>query len=429
MNHPIHEDYRHSGLSDRKIESYPKRLLSYRKRLQEIVKADTYEEPESCLNVPFDKKSIKHTKEVIKSLRGKSLKYVVVIGIGGSYLGTKAIYDAIKLDEKQNVELLFLDTISAINLIEIKDKLVSCRSQNSFAIVSVSKSGGTTETVVNTETLLAELIDKFPKVHERLVVITNENSAYWNAAQKMNVATLPIPEVVGGRFSVFTSVGLLPLALAGINIDELVEGAKLATQVNLLGETTSDSALTRAICAHHHYKKGRTVLNTFLFDPQLASFGTWLRQLIAESLGKEGKGIIPITSIGTTDLHSLMQLYMDGPDVIQTRIVSIRSRNVDLTSPDQPFFGELVEDADNLSLNALMRTIVEGVKETYGMNGRPMILLDFSGMDATSLAFVMQSHMLEVMYIAKLMNVNAFNQPGVEGYKEVVRKRLRTSRQ
>ncbi len=407
-------DFRSASLvADVDVKKSAASLESYRRELAQLVGKISYNTAESSIQLPYDEKSVAEILRLAKKKSSKSLKFVVVIGIGGSNLGTQAVFDALE----PRTDLLFLDTVSTHTFHQILSTLKICSSKNEFLLVSISKSGGTTETIANTEALLAALVKPFGNVLDRLVIITGKDSKFWNAAMKQGVDCLTIAEHVGGRYSVFSAVGLFPLALAGVNIKQLLLGARDAVNNATSRSYRSNRALSSAATTYSHATHGRTTHNTFLFAPELESLGKWERQLMAESLGKDGKGILPIVSIGTTDMHSMAQLYYGGIDNIFTTILTAPSKS----SPRLPkklVFPGLVEDIENTSLEQLMHAIAQGARVAYKKLGRPLVSIELERVDAYELGYYLQFRMIEMMYLAKLLGVNAFDQPMVEAYKK-----------
>jgi len=405
--------------------------LEYRERLQTIVQKKDWSAKEASLLLPRDKKTQTEVAKLVSHFNIKRLKKVVVIGIGGSNLGAQAVYEAMKPHTtKPLADLLFLDTVSPAKLKEVENQLRSCTSSEQFVLVAISKSGSTTETMVNLEVLLHGLQKKFKDVHKRLVVISDLGSKFWNAAKDKKIHTLAIPASVGGRFSVFSAVGLFPLALVGIDVYALVRGAKQSLEENL-GSGPNQTALVSAALLYRHAQEKRIIHNSFFFAPELESLGKWYRQLMGESLGKEkdasGKkvntGITPIVSIGSTDLHSMAQLYMGGPDDKFTSFVTI-DKVPDVSVPPKLMFTGMVDHIERKGVHEVMEAIAQGVKAAYTKTKRPFMTFAFETSSERELGYYMQTRMLEIMYVAHLLKINAFDQPNVEGYKVETKRRL-----
>ena len=296
-----------------------------------------------------------------------NLKYLILVGIGGSNLGAKAVYEALRKPD-QSPEMLFADTVSPRMREEILAKLKNAKKEE-IVLNYVSKSGATMESKENFE---------FFKEYAGTIVDTYKE--------------LDFDKTIGGRFSVLTEVGLYPLRMCGFDTDAMLEGAKEAN----LPAQAGDAA--KLIC--DHMQKGFVIHNSFFFNPELEGLGKWHRQLMAESLGKEGKGILPIVSIGSADLHSVGQLYFGGPKNIFTEFIA------------------------PVGSTTLMQAIYEGTKTAYRDHGMLFTEFVLDKLDERSLGRYLQLKMLTIVELAKLMGVDPYNQPDVEAYKARTREIL-----
>ncbi len=428
-------NYDNAGFAPKDLLPYKKKLEPYRKELERIAKSSGYEEMESSLQLPFDDELVTAVKAVAKAIKTPTLQYVVVIGIGGSNLGTAAVYEAIAGSMNQLVDrlpkLLFLDTVSDERMTAIYSKLVRLPEQEDFAVITISKSGSTVEPVANTEALMLRLREQFRDVRNRFAVITEEGSKMWKVAGENKFHRISLPGSVGGRFSVLSAVGLLPLHLANINIEDIRTGARAAVKENLSKELVQNHSMMNAILTYLNTQDSRNMHNSFMFTPKLESMGKWYRQLMGESLGKEHDldgnvvhtGITPIVSIGSTDLHSMAQLYYGGPDDKYTNLVFSFKGEINQI-PNNLTLPGLVKDIAGKSLEGVMHAIVDGVVAAYIEKGRPFVTMDMEGITAYELGYYLQFRMIEMMYLAKLMNVNCFDQPAVEIYKSAMKRSL-----
>ncbi|MBT5808212.1 hypothetical protein HOI18_02950 [Candidatus Uhrbacteria bacterium] len=424
-----------AGVDESDIQSVADTLADYREHLAEIATRVDYKDPEASLQLPFDDDLLEQVRNLGKSIQTSTLQYVIVVGIGGSNLGTKAIYDSIAGSMNLLVDrlpkLLFLDTVSDDQMTGVTQRLIRMHSKDDFAILSISKSGGTTEVIANTEVLWKILGDHFGDISDRITTITTEGSALWKAAATKGLGKIAIPENVGGRYSVFSAVGLLPLYLANIDLDQIRKGARDAIKDGTHTNLKKNHAMVSAIHTHLHAQQGRNIHNSFLFAPKLEALGKWYRQLMGESIGKEqdldgntvNAGVTPIVSIGSTDLHSMAQLYYGGPDDKFTNIIYSFKGDINVV-PHSLQMPRLVKNVQGKSLERISEAIVGGVKTAYTAKNRPFIEIDLQGVTPRELGYYLQFRMIEMMYLAKLMNVNAFNQPAVETYKEATRKLL-----
>ena len=426
-------DFRYQGnvrISQTRMEAFFEHLENYRVYLEHVADKHTYDDPESSFNVPFDDAIEDEVREVADKLKTKSLKYVFVVGIGGANLGTKAVYDALGghydalKPTKPKPQLIFLDTPSPDLFAQIGDIIAKLKTANEFAVNVISKSGGTTETLFNVEVLMSLLRKKVgAKADTRLVVTTQENSPLWKDAHKRKLHTLKHPSV-GGRYSVFTQVGLFPLLLAGIDIEQLRKGAR-DMRTHCLSEGDENIAMASAVGLYSNFLEGISIHDSFFFAPHLHSIGLWYRQLMGESIGKEQNrdgqiihaGMTPTVSIGSNDLHATLQLYLGGPRDKITTFVWCIDETKDISMPKKRLFPSVVPMIDDRTAEEVLSAILEGTKIAYKKAGLPFMEAIFETIDAYSVGEFLQFKMLEMMYLGYLLNVNAFDQPAVEGYK------------
>lgn len=400
---------------------------AYTKILREVVSTDDTAS-ESSINVPDDTAMLKQVEELASQKAGDGLRYHIVVGIGGSNLGAKAVYDALggardNLRPERYPKLIFAETTSPEWLRDARAFLDGIEEPGHVLVSVISKSGGTTETLANFEVIMDTLRAKFgDEAFARVVAITDEDSKLWQAAGTRNMARLAIPKSVGGRYSVLTSVGLFPLATVGIDIDALLAGAQQFRDAALQNEH-NDAAVSASVLAHY-YHADKSINDNFFFSPELESLGKWYRQLMGESIGKaqtrDGTeahvGITPTVSLGSTDLHSVGQLYLGGPnDKVTTFVYNQTSPDVPI--PEERVLPELVPMIDGKSAGDIMNAILEGTKTAYQKAGLVFMEIALERIDEESLGAYLQFKMMEMMYLGYLLDVNPFDQPSVEDYK------------
>ncbi len=400
-------------------------LEPYIERLNKVAKADNYMYEESSINLPFDGDIL----EKILKLRAKyatpKLKYILDIGIGGSNLGTKAIYDAMygyfdMVEPDRFPKMIFADTNDPVFIYKLYEFLrTKINDPAEMIINAVSKSGKTTETIVNLDIIASNV----PFAKERLVITTNYNSDLWKTARDLGIDCLPIPGNVGGRFSTFSSVGLFPLACLGLDVTELLKGAMEARKGCLIGNTLKNPAAISATVIFLNYIKGKLIHDQFFFHPELESLGKWYRQLMGESIGKDGKGITPTVSIGSTDLHSMGQLYLGGIKDKFFTFISTKNPKIDISVPQEPLL-EILSEVEEKSTSEIMNAILGGVKAAFLKKDLPFMEIILDDISPSALGQYMQFKMMEMMMLGKLLGVNAFDQPSVESYKQETRKIL-----
>ncbi len=410
-----------------KTVKYWKEISDYNEKLNNAMSADDYNTPESAVRLSFDVANIQQVMELKEKLVDKNLKYFINIGIGGSSLGAKAVYDTIAgftdfIEPDRFPKMIFADTNDSYFLSKVQTLIKKYKPEpNELLINVICKSGQTSETLENLE-VLAGCVKEF---RSRLVITTGEQSQLWEQAKKLGIPVLPIPKMVGGRFSVFSCVGLFPLACVGLNIVELLEGAMMATQKGLAREYEQNHAALSAILTYLHYKAGKGVVDHFFFHPELESLGKWQRQLMAESLGKDGKGITPTVSIGSSDLHSVAQLYLGGPKDKFFEFVWGKHQGVEVEIPKTALMPVLMEEIKGKTPEQVMEAIYKGVKTAFKNHELPFVEFILDDINEKSIGEFMQFKMIETMYLAKLMGVNAFDQPDVEHYKVETKKILK----
>ena len=221
--------------------------------------------------------------------------------------------------------------------------------------------------------------------------------------------------------------------MLGLEIEKLLEGAKKA-RTNCLKDKFSENPATKsAATIYENNEQGKAIHDLFLYGKDFETIGDWYRQLTAESLGKETKrdgekiynGITPITSIGSTDLHSMLQLYLGGPDDKLHSFVWTEKNKQKLSIPEKPEYENLVNDIQNLEMKEIMEAIYKGVNKTFESQERPFNLIELPDKTEKSIGAFMQFKMIEIMYLGALMEVNPFNQPNVEQYKKETHKILK----
>lgn len=375
---------------------------------------DGGESPFCFLNV-F--KSGEDIKELTEKLKNPSLKYIFLAGMGGSILGTRAIYDALlgyyaNMRPKKFPKMIFLDNVYPNFLEEIK-KFVKENVENKEEVVFlfVSKSGETIETKQNADFLTSLFEEKFENINDRVCVITTKESAFEKMADEKGFNKIFIPKELSGRFSVFSAVSLLPLSLCGFDIDNITKGAEDAREEHFQNKS-GNLALRSSIFLFKNKNEGKDINVEFFWNPELETLGRWVRQLKSESLGKrENKdgevvreGITTMTAIGPRDLHSLFQLIVGGPKdkVLNSLIFSMPSR----------------KKRDG---NYITRALYKSVLDVYKKEGVPFSKFEFDKDLEYALGWFMQFRMIGTVYLAELMGVDAFDQPSVEEYKNIVK--------
>lgn len=408
----------------------------YAARMRAAMSDGAYLLPEASLRLPFDTALFDESRKLATQLAGRRLSYILVIGIGGSSLGTRAIYEASAgiFDGLTAFipKMIFAETCTSESLGDITELLLEeVNSPEEIVVVIASKSGTTIETVMNAAVLIPALEIKLGSLASRIVCITDEGSPLWRAASERGFHVLSIPHQVGGRYSVFSPVGVFPLLCAGIDMKAVLRGAQAVVHDSLSGAESEAYLLAEDIAA---WRKARiSVIDLFVFHPELEAFGKWYRQLFAESLGKTTKSngapaehaLVPTVSIGSTDLHSAEQLHLASADFIARILVRVYAPHWEHQFlAEDNVFAPLVPGIVRRAPCEIMDAIYQGVKETYRNRRVSWGEISLSDLEPESIGKLLQLKMCAVMYLGNLFEVNPFDQPEVEAYKEATRKVL-----
>ncbi len=399
-------------ITEKTIKTTIKKLASYREEINKSVQENDSAVSEYSLYHARDFSLHETLSGVTKRFKG--VKHVVLIGIGGSSLGVEAIHSVL---DNGKVKLSVLDTVAPYKVDAVLKDLLAYKKASQFAICIISKSGNTTETLANAAVVLDTLVaEKGSSVYEQTIIIGDPKTDLDKYAKKHNITSINMPAVIGGRYSVATAVGLLPLAILGHDTDTLIEGYLDASHNEFESLVTESAA--RLYLYHtnkyHHY-------NFFAFEPRLEKLGAWYRQLLAESVGKEtsvdGKPVklamVPTISTAV-ELHSVGQLYMSGVPETYTDFVTFDDEVIDVVVPKKT---KLAPKLKGKSLNEIATALYGGVVAAYEERQLPYRATIFEEGLEYSLGLFMGMRVREVMYVSKLLGVNAFNQPNVELYK------------
>lgn len=404
-------------------------VLPFVMDVRKVLVNDNYSAPEASVNLPGDGEVMDAVEKVVAQVDTNKLRYVFLIGIGGSYLGAKAVYDALyslrDMIAHTAPRLVCVDTNNPALLQTCEALIASLSSPEEYFVVVASKSGGTTETIANSEIILAMLDARFTKRADRICVIGDAGSKLVESGAELSMHTLTLPPKVGGRYSVFSAVGLLPLALCKVDISSLVSGAEAMLESGTHVDSSLNPASASALVRAYEYQEGKIIHDWFTFAPQLASLGGWWRQLIGESIGKTvgmtAFGITPTVSIGANDLHSVGQLYLGGPKDKYLTFVTVKNQGRDYVVPTKRIFPHLVEMVKGVSVTTIIDAIVLGTKEACHNRKVPFMSITLENISPYELGAFMQFAMLETMYLGRMLGVNPFDQPDVEAYKSVTK--------
>lgn len=346
-----------------------------------------------------DNETVEKVQQFADENREK-FEHFVVLGIGGSALGAICIKQSLT-HLYQSPKLFVLDNIDPVMIREIEDVI----DPEKTLFIVITKSGGTPETLA--------LYNYFKEKSDNFVFITDpEKGKLREIAHEQGIPAFDIPPKVGGRFSVLTPVGLLPAALLGLDIKAMIQGAQQMRD-KFLNENYSDNLpFQLAQIQHSQGKDGKTIHVMMPYAQKLIRFADWYRQLIAESIGKDGIGLTPVNALGATDQHSQSQLYNDGP--ADKFFIFIHVENLGQDKQTEAFDKEI-------SFGQLLHLEEEGTRQAYTKNNRPNITINLPKIDETTLGALFMLFQGATAFLGELFQINAFDQPGVELSKKITK--------
>ena len=417
-------DLTYSGVTEKEISSYGQKVEKIYNDLVEKSKDEN--EFVGWLNLPsnYNKKEFDRIKKAAKRIR-KDSEVFIVIGIGGSYLGARAVVESLTSNFanlmpdslRKSPQIFFVGNSISPNYI---NELIDCIGDKDISINVISKSGTTTEPAIAFRIFREYLESKYgaDEASKRIYITTDKKKgALKELADEEEYETFVIPDNVGGRFSVLTPVGLLPIAVAGINIDKLMEGAKNAQYDYSDMSVKYNQCFKYAIVRNILYKKEKTIEILANYEPKLHYFTEWWKQLYGESEGKEHKGIFPTGVDLTTDLHSMGQYIQEGRRDLFETVISIEETKTDI---------KIKRDEDNIdglnflagkTMDYVNKQAMQGTIEAHVSGGVPNIILSIKKLDEETMGELIYFFELACGISGKILGINPFDQPGVEAYK------------
>ena len=425
-------NFKNSEITQKSIMEYKEQVENIHKELHK--RANDEKDFVGWLELPtnYDKKEFARIKKAAKKIKKES-DILVVIGIGGSYLGARAVIEALTssfnnmLTEKQRKypQILYVGNNLSPNYI---NELIEYIGDKDFSVNVISKSGTTTEPAIAFRIFREILENKYgiEETRSRIYVTTDkEKGALKTLADNEGYEQFVIPDNVGGRYSVLTAVGLLPIATAGIDIDKLMQGAQNAQEryndPNLKYNECYQYAVARNIL-YKLYKNTEILVN---YEPKMHYFTEWWKQLYGESEGKDQKGIFPAGVDFTTDLHSMGQYIQEGRRNLFETVISIDNPASDIT---------INKDEDNLdglnylagkSLDYVNKKAMEGTIKAHVSGDVPNIVINIEKLDEENIGELIYFFEKACAMSGMILGVNPFNQPGVEEYKKNMFKLLK----
>lgn len=369
----------------------------------------------------YDKEEFARIKLAAQKIRSDS-EVLVVIGIGGSYLGARA---AIEFCKSQNYNLVCKDAPqiffsgNSISSAALNEILSICKDKD-FSVNVISKSGTTTEPAISFRIFRELLEQKYGKAEaaKRIYVTTDKAKGTLKAlSDEEGYETFVVPDDVGGRYSVLTAVGLLPIAAAGIDIDAMMQGANDARKAYTDPDMEKNDCYKYAAIRNILYRKGKAVEMMVAYEPDYTMMNEWFKQLFGESEGKDGKGLYPSSAVFSTDLHSMGQFIQQGSRVMfETAVVFDEPKTEVVIKKDEA-------NADGLNFLAgktmsyVNRKAFEGTVLAHVDGGVPNVVLELSKMDAYHFGYLVYFLEKACAISGYTLGINPFNQPGVESYK------------
>jgi len=360
-----------------------------------------------------DKNKYKKTKETAQWVRENS-KDLVVLGIGGSSLGGKTIISSLtNRFANKAPRVTFADNIDPDYFAELMESL----DLKSTVFNVISKSGSTAETMAQFLYIYEKLLKKLGQKEavSRIVLTTDPSKGALRPLERsMGFKTLEVPQNIGGRFSVLTDVGLFPAAVAGVDIDAMLEGADEVAKTGMINDVSKNPVLKYSLLKHAFYNRGCKSSVMMPYSTKLADLSAWYVQLWAESLGKKGLGQTPLPATGATDQHSQLQLFMEGPKDKFITFIGVEKTAHDVNIPKFDSEVEAFSYLSGHSMNELIRAEMISTEKALHENGVPSVRIELPRLDAYNLGSLFMFFEIAVALTGELTGVDAFDQPGVE---------------
>ncbi|MBO5413180.1 MAG: glucose-6-phosphate isomerase [Clostridia bacterium] len=415
----------HTGIKEKEIMKYKNEVEKAHEELHEI--ANDEKEFAGWLELPtdYDKKEFEKIKKAAEKIR-KDSDALVVIGIGGSYLGARAVIEALNstfyniLPDKQrkSPQIFFVGNNMSPDYV---NELIECIAKKDISINVISKSGTTTEPAIAFRIFREYLESKYgiDEARRRIYVTTDKaKGALKILANEEEYETFVIPDNVGGRYSVLTAVGLLPIAVSGINIEKLMNGARNGQEKYNNSDLKYNNCYKYAVARNILYKQNKTTEILVNYEPKMLYFTEWWKQLYGESEGKEEKGIFPAGATFTTDLHSLGQYIQEGRRELFETVINIEKTKTDIKMKADEDDLDGLNYLEGKTMNYINHKAMEGTIEAHTGGKVPNILINVEKLDEENLGELIYFFELACAISAKILGVNPFNQPGVEAYKK-----------
>ncbi|MCD7764688.1 MAG: glucose-6-phosphate isomerase [Lachnospiraceae bacterium] len=377
------------------------------------------------LPVDYDKEEFGRIKKAAEKIQSDS-EVLLVIGIGGSYLGARAaieflrhsFYNNVSKEIRKTPEIYFVGNSISSTYVQ---HLIDVIGDRDFSVNIISKSGTTTEPAIAFRIFKKMLEDKYGKAEaaKRIYATTDKaRGALKNLATEEGYESFVVPDDVGGRFSVLTAVGLLPIAVSGADIDKLMEGAASGRKRALEAEFEENDALQYAAIRNILHRKGKSVEVLANYEPSLHYVSEWWKQLYGESEGKDQKGIFPASVDLTTDLHSMGQFIQDGSRIMFETVVNIEESRCTLTIGEEPVDLDGLNYLAGKTVDFVNKSAMNGTILAHTDGNVPNLMVSVPKQDEFYLGELFYFFEFACGVSGYVLGVNPFNQPGVESYKK-----------
>ena len=418
-------DYSKTGVKAYEIENLEKQVKLAHDMLHEKTGAGNDFLGWIDLPVNYDQEEFNRIQKAAEKIKADS-DVLIVIGIGGSYLGARAIiealshtfYNSLSKEQRKTPAVYFVgNNISGTYL---KNLLDVCEGKE-VSVNVISKSGTTTEPAIAFRVFKKYMEEKYGKeeAKKRIFATTDESrGALLTLAQEEGYETFVIPDDVGGRFSVLTAVGLLPIAVAGINIDELMQGAAAGRNEYNNENLKENACYQYAAVRNALLRRGKNVEILVNYEPALQYFGEWWKQLYAESEGKDQKGIFPSSLNFSTDLHSLGQYVQDGQRMLFETVLNVGTPKLDVVLEEEPVDLDGLNYLAGKTMDFVNKKAFEGTLLAHVDGGVPNIIVNIPELNAFNMGKLIYFFEKACGISGYLLGVNPFDQPGVEEYKK-----------
>lgn len=422
MSLKLNDKYASSFVTDEEVMFFKEKIVAAHDALHNKTGAGSDFTGWVDLPVDYDKDEFSRIKVAAEKIK-KNSDVLIVIGIGGSYLGARAVIEFIKSqnynDLRKGTPAIYFsgNSISSSSLSEL---IEICKDKD-FSVNVISKSGTTTEPAIAFRIFREMLTEKYGKegAAERIFVTTDKaKGTLKGLADKEGYETFVVPDEVGGRYSVLTAVGLLPIAAAGIDIDALMLGAANARKELMSTDINENDCYKYVAIRNALYNKGKKTEMFISYEPCFTMMNEWLKQLFGESEGKENKGLFPTSAIFSTDLHSLGQYIQEGERIMFETVVSFKKPKTELIIKEDPQNVDGLNFLTGKSVSFVNEKAQQGTVLAHNDGGVPNIIIEAEDMTESTLGYLIYFFEKACAISGYVLGINPFDQPGVESYKK-----------